>query len=107
MKRVGNRGSRILAWLTDLAVFLPIEVLLIMIAQLPFWGSLSMLLTIIVGVAYFVVFLMRDYLFHGGSIGKRIFRLRVVDADTLGEPSPKQLIIKNLFLYLGYQHKRM
>ena len=84
MKRASNRGARILAWLTDLAVFLPLEVLLIMIAQLPFLGSLSMLLIIIAGVASSVVFLVRDYLFHGSSIGKRIFRLRVVDADTLG-----------------------
>lgn len=102
MKRASNRGTRILAWLIDLAVFLPLEVLLIMIAQLSFLGSLSMLLIIIASVACSVVFLMRDYLFHGSSIGKRLFRLRVVDTDTLDEPSPKQLIVKNLFLFLGF-----
>lgn len=102
MKRAGNRGARILAWLIDLVVFLPPAVLLIMIAQLPFWGSLSMLLIIIASVAHSVFFLMRDYLFYGSSIGKRLFRLRVVDTDTLDEPSPKQLIVKNLFQFLGF-----
>jgi uncharacterized protein YxeA len=43
---------------------------------------------------------MRDYLFDGASIGKRIMKLRVVDAYTLSKPSAEQLIYRGLFLFL-------
>lgn len=101
MENKSNRTRRLLAFLTDFMVgYIPC-VLATVALRLPFLGSISLLIVLIVVITFFVTFLLRDYLFNGRSIGKRIFKLRVVDADTLSTPTSKQLIVKNLFLFLN------
>ena len=100
MKNKNNRLRRLLAFLIDfMASYIPC-VLSTFVLRLPFLGSISILIILIAVVSFFVTFLLRDYLFDGRSIGKRIFKLSVVDAGARSKPSPKQLILKNLFLFL-------
>ncbi len=100
MENKSNRTRRVLAFLTDFMVGYIPYVLATFVLWLPVPGNIALLIVLIVMIAFFVTFLLRDYLFNGRSIGKRIFKLRVVDADTLSTPSSKQLIVKNLFLFL-------
>lgn len=100
MENKGNRMRRLLAFLIDLILFYLPCVLSTAILQPPFLGNAAILIILIAVITFFVTFILRDYLFNGHSIGKRIFKLRVVDADTRSEPTAKQLIVKNLFLFL-------
>lgn len=100
MENKSNRMRRLLAFLIDLMLFYLPCVLSTAILQLSFLGSISILVILIAVISFFVTFILRDYLFRGRSIGKRIFKLKVVDADTRAEPTAKQLIFKNLFLFL-------
>ena len=100
MENKSNRTRRLLAFLIDLMLFYLPCVFSTAILQLAFLGNVAILIILIAVIAFFVTFILRDYLFNGRSIGKRIFKLRVVDADTRSEPSAKQLIVKNLFLFL-------
>lgn len=100
MENKRNRMRRLLAFLSDLMVFCIPCVLIRFVLQLPFLSSFFIFIVVIAVIALIVTFVLRDYLFVGRSIGKRIFKLRVVDVDTLSEPSAKQLIIKNLFFFL-------
>lgn len=100
MENKSNRARRLFAFLIDF-IFLYIPCIIsTVVLQLPLSGYFSMLVVSIMVIASFVVFLLRDYLFNGRSIGKRILKLRVVDADTLSAPSAKQLIVRNLFFFL-------
>ena len=47
-----------------------------------------------------VLFVVRDALFNGRSIAKRIFKLRVVDNETNELPAKPKLIIRNLFFFI-------
>lgn len=100
MKTRRNRMRRFFAFLIDFIILYLPCVLSTFILEISFLGSISILIASIAIIAFFVGLILRDYLFHGRSIGKRIFKLKVVDADTLSEPSGKQLIIKGLFLFL-------
>ena len=100
MENKGNRMRRLLAFLIDLMLFYLPCVLSTAILQPPFLGNAAILIILIAVITFFVTIILRDYLFNGHSIGKRIFKLRVVDADTRSEPTAKQLIVKNLFLFL-------
>ena len=51
-------------------------------------------------LSYPVLFVVRDVLFKGQSIAKRIFKLRVIDIETNELPSNRKLIIRNLFFFL-------
>ena len=46
------------------------------------------------------LFVVRDVLFRGRSIAKRIFKLRVIDNETNELPSKQKLIIRNLFFFI-------
>ena len=49
---------------------------------------------------YPVTFVFRDVIFKGRSIGKRIFRLHVLDKNTNETASTEQRIIRNLFFFI-------
>lgn len=92
------RAKRIMAFLTDYALsFLPC-ILLATIAFLSVGGQIAIFITFAAVIAFLVFMIFRDWLFNGHSIGKRIFKLTVLDANTLSVPSAKQLIIKGLLL---------
>lgn len=102
MKKKRNRMRRSLAFLIDLMIsYIPCA-LSGFVLQLPFPGKISTLILTIFAISFFVTLILRDYLFGRRSMGKRLFKLRVVDADTLTTPSSKQLIVKNLFLFLSF-----
>lgn len=48
----------------------------------------------------FTLFVLRDYIFKGQSLGKKIFRLTILDKYTLSIPKNWQLILKNIFLFI-------
>jgi uncharacterized RDD family membrane protein YckC len=48
----------------------------------------------------FTLFVLRDYIFKGQSLGKKIFGLTILDKDTLSTPKNWQLILKNIFLFI-------
>ncbi len=49
---------------------------------------------------YPLLFVFRDVIFKGRSIGKRIFGLYVLDKNTNESASIKQRIIRNLFFFI-------
>lgn len=49
---------------------------------------------------YPVTFVLRDLLFKGRSVGKRIFKLHVLDKRTHEAASKKQKCIRNLFFFI-------
>ena len=51
-------------------------------------------------LSYPVLFVVRDVLFKGRSVAKRIFKLRVIDNETNELPKKQKLIIRNLFFFL-------
>lgn len=56
---------------------------------------------LIVGILCLIVFpLIKDMLFGNASIGKRIMRLKVINADTGNSPSIISLIIRNITFYI-------
>lgn len=59
-----------------------------------FAGMLIMLL------AWFVCFVLRDVIFKGRSLGKRIFGLTIIDRKSGNAPAKKQLILRNIFLFI-------
>lgn len=48
----------------------------------------------------FALFVLRDCIFKGQSLGKRIFGLTVLDKNTLSSPEKRQLILKNIFVFI-------
>ncbi len=102
MKTKGLRRKRMAAFLLDLAALCLPNVLLgtLFLHLWPFLGMAVSLLVAVTAVAGLVGMLLRDYLFHGPGFGKRVFRLRLVDAYTHTDPSAKQAIVKNVCVFL-------
>ncbi len=61
---------------------------------------LSMLLCFIAVFGGFALFITRDYIFKGESLAKKLLKLTVLDKNTSATPSKKQLILKNIFLFI-------
>ncbi len=61
---------------------------------------LSMLLCFIAVFGGLALFILRDYIFKGQSLGKKIFGLTVLDKNTLSSPEKRQLILKNIFVFI-------
>lgn len=59
-------------------------------------GVLSLLISSLV----FVVVVLRDVIFKGRSLGKRIFGLYILDKNTLTEVPASRRFLKNLFVIL-------
>ncbi|MBO5867443.1 MAG: RDD family protein, partial [Oscillospiraceae bacterium] len=101
MKNRSNRTRRILAFFLDYLLFYLPCTLVVAILKLPVWYYFALSVAVVAAIGFWVAFIMRDYLLGGRSIGKQLFKLKVVDADTQAEPTAKQLIVKNLFLFLN------
>lgn len=61
-------------------------------------GTAGLILTVCMLIP-FVLFLCRDFLLNGRSIGKRILGLAVVDRESGAPATAKQLAIKAIFLF--------
>jgi uncharacterized RDD family membrane protein YckC len=48
----------------------------------------------------FALFITRDYIFKGESLAKKLFKLTVIDKNTSAPPTKRQLILKNIFLFI-------
>ena len=60
----------------------------------------GLLIFFLVVLSFPALFVLRDCLFGGRSLAKRIFNLRVIDRATNRTPSVLKLIIRNLFFFI-------
>lgn len=51
---------------------------------------------------YPVIFVFRDLIFNGRSVGKRLFKLYILDKHTNGIASKKQKILRSLFFFIYF-----
>jgi uncharacterized RDD family membrane protein YckC len=58
------------------------------------------LLFVLFVLSFPTLFVVRDVLFKGRSIAKRIFKLRVIDNETNELPEKEKLVIHNLFFFI-------
>ncbi len=59
-----------------------------------------LLLFVLFVFSFPTLFVLRDAIFGGRSIAKRLFRLRVIDKATGELPSKAILIVRNLFFFI-------
>lgn len=95
---------RILAWVTDWNLCgIPALIYALFFSALTEVQGLKtvyVLIFILFVLCYPVLFVVRDVLFKGRSIAKRIFMLRVIDNETGELPSKQKLVVRNLFFFL-------
>ena len=105
---MGVRLKRMVAFWLDwlvigfvgiLAIFLLLLAAYLLGASEPLIFASIMMLAVL-GV--FAVFILRDILFRGRSLGKRLFDLRIFDKQTLLEASASQRGVRNLFSFFLY-----
>ena len=65
-------------------------------------NPLVLLLCFFAIILAFVAFVLRDVIFKGRSLGKRIFGLYVYDKNSLGQASAKQRFLRNVFFFLYF-----
>ncbi len=88
-------------WLTCIAAFVCCAIL---IAAMAIFGEgiapivAPLLIVCILGT--FAAFVLRDLIFKGRSVGKRLFCLGVYDKNTLQEPRNEQKWLRNIFLFI-------
>ena len=63
-------------------------------------SGIAILLLVLFVLLYPTLFVLRDVIFKGRSVAKRLLRLYVVDKNTNSLPSNKKLAIRNLFFFL-------
>lgn len=94
--------SRMLAWLIDMAVVMTIANLAEKaLAPLGFLGkdisdAIRMVAYFVISLAYMAA---AEWLWRGQTVGKRLLRLRVVDAGGL-KLEPSQVIVRNLMRFI-------
>lgn len=60
------------------------------------------------GIIWFLLaFLCKDILFGNASLGKKIFRLQVLDRTTGQKPTVRQLVLRNVFLLFMFLQVEM
>lgn len=90
-------SRRIMAWFVDFALVgwaLALCALCTGILEQPSLHNIELLIAFV----WFVVFISRDVIFSGRSVGKRLFGLCILDRNSNLPASVKQRIIRNLFL---------
>ena len=102
---MGDRIKRLLAAIIDWNVTcLPgLSISLLLYAQM-MRGNSNVLLLILFGIAALStlpLFVLRDAMFRGRSVGKRIFGLYIVDEGTLQPVRGKQAALKNILNLVG------
>lgn len=103
MQHKTNRFRRLLALLIDWNIsWLPAFLVGMLLLPLVTAGRFPIPLLIPVIVSFPLLFLFRDRLFRGRSLGNRIMKLVVLDRRTLQPLSKSSLTTRNLlFLFLG------
>ena len=97
--------KRLLAFIIDwnitlLPFFLIFSFLLYLTSQQEKIYLLVVLLCFLLFLLAGTVFVIRDILFKGRSPGKRIMGLYIFDKDSLQQPSPKKLFLRNIFFFI-------
>lgn len=97
--------KRLLAFIIDwnltlLPFFLIFSFLLYLTSQQEKISLLVVLLCFLLFILAGTVFVIRDILFKGRSPGKRIMGLYIFDKDSLQQPSPKKLFLRNIFFLI-------
>ncbi len=62
--------------------------------------TLFMLITIVAIFSAFFMVALKDIAFKGRSLGKRLFKMTVVDKTTRLSPTKRQLILRNAFFFM-------
>jgi len=96
--------KRILAWVTD---WILSGIPALIYAWL-FWEysqthglhAVGTILFVLFVLSYPTVFVLRDVIFGGRSIAKRILGLYVTDVQTNASPSKSKLILRNIFFFI-------
>lgn len=96
------RIKRCIAWFIDwLLCCLPCLLYTILFAPSLVRPSFSNLLGLFLLVpATFILFVLRDVIFGGRSVGKRIFGLHVIDLRSSAAATNDKKILRNLFFFL-------
>ena len=102
-----DRFKRIVAFLIDWNItLLPFMLVFMLIAgylqQQTSGNPIIMIFCFLLVPAAFAMFVLRDFVFKGRSLGKRLFGLCVYDKTTLLESSPKQRILRNIFFFVYF-----
>lgn len=96
---------RIIAWIIDwnlsgLPCLLYTAIFMDFFKQPTVQSGGFILVFILLVFLYPITFVLRDVIFKGRSIGKRLFGLYVLDKNTNEQASVKQRIIRNLFFFI-------
>lgn len=99
------RIRRIVAWIIDwnlsgLPSLLFVAFLRDCLTRPSFQNAGVLLILLALILLYPVLFVFRDVIFKGRSIGKRIFGLYIIDKSTNQPALMKQRIIRNLFFFI-------
>ncbi|MGM9592145.1 MAG: RDD family protein [Oscillospiraceae bacterium] len=99
---MSDRFKRIIAFIIDWTLsILPAFFMLLPLAVLSIQMTwLLMVFIILIGFSPIILFVLRDVIFNGRSLGKRIFGLCVYDKKSLGASSSKQRLLRNIFLFI-------
>ena len=62
--------------------------------------AVGVVLFVLFFLSYPTIFVLRDVIFKGRSVAKRILGLQVIDVQTNALPSVSKLILRNLFFFL-------
>ena len=102
--------SRAIAWIIDwniigLAVILALSLITPFITPLlnssdNVSSAASVLLFLLVALSFPVCFILRDIIFGGRSLGKRILGLTITDIKTGSAPKKTSLLLRNIFLFI-------
>ena len=63
-------------------------------------NAVNVILFLLFFLSYPTIFVLRDVIFKGRSVAKRILGLRVIDTQTNALPSKSKLIVRNLFFFI-------
>lgn len=104
---MGNRFKRMIAFLIDwnITLFPFLLVFMFIAGFLQRQSSVDPIIAIfcfLLVISAFVMFVLRDVIFKGRSLGKRIFGLCVYDKNTLQASSAKQCFLRNIFFFLYF-----
>ncbi|MBR4949330.1 MAG: RDD family protein [Clostridia bacterium] len=100
------RFKRIIAFVIDYITLFPILFIFVFLSTFLQTQSQSNLLRFLlffnIIILAFGVFILRDVIFKGRSLGKRIFGLYVYDKNTLKQANVKQCFLRNIFFFLYF-----
>ncbi len=99
------RFKRIIAFIIDWNIsLLPYVIIVSFLAsylkQQPSINPVFAIIFLLIFILALGSFILRDIIFQGRSLGKRIFGLYIYDKETLEQSSEKQRFLRNIFLIL-------